>query len=91
MARVITTAEVDDAAKWKQEFKTHANLFRDYTATRVEYTANANNEVAIVMEVNDVEKLLELMEAPETVAAMTNDGVKRDTVRVFVLRDEIKL
>jgi hypothetical protein len=43
------------------------------------------------MEVNDVEKLLELMEAPETVAAMTNDGVKRDTVRVFVLRDEIKL
>ncbi len=91
MSKVIVTAEVRDAAKWKSAFQTHANLFREYTATAIHYTANADNQVAIVMEVNDVNKLLELMSAPPTVDAMEGDGVKRATVRTFVLRDEIKL
>lgn len=91
MPKVITTAQVQDAAKWKKEFQTHAKLFREYTATQIHYTADANNEVAIVMEVGDVDKYLNLMAAPETAAAMENDGVKRDTVKVFVLGDEIRL
>jgi hypothetical protein len=91
MPKVITTAQVEDAARWKREFQTHADLFREYTATEIHYTANADNEVAIVMEVKDVDKYLKLMAAPETAAAMANDGVRRDTVKVFVLEDEIEL
>ena len=91
MSKVIVTAEVQDSAKWKREFRTHGDLFREYTATQVNYTATGENEVAIVMEVKDVDKLLELMAAPATVEAMGEDGVKRETVKTFVLTDEMKL
>jgi hypothetical protein len=91
MTKVITTAQVQDSAKWKTAFQTHADLFREYTATNIYYTTNAQNEVAIVFDVKDVDKYLKLMDSPETAAAMANDGVKRDTVKVFVLGDEIKL
>ncbi len=91
MTKVITTAEVKDGTKWKRVFQTHASLFREYTATQIDYAVTADNQVAILMDVKNVDTLLKLMAAPETVAAMENDGVKRDTVKVFVLGDDIKL
>jgi len=36
-------------------------------------------------------KYLELMDSPETAEAMAQDGVKRETVKVYVLDKEINL
>jgi hypothetical protein len=90
-AIVIETAQVEDAAKWKRQFQTHTDLFRELTATKVNYTATADNEVALVIAVDDVDKFLKVLASPTTAAAMANDGVKRETVKTFVLTDELEL
>ena len=84
MARIIVTAEVEDSANWEQGFRTHGDLFQEYTATSIEFK-NENNEVAILWEVDDPNKMLSLMDEPATAEAMAMDGVKRDTVKVYVL------
>jgi len=89
--KIVITAHVEDGAKWRKEFQTHADLFREQTTTQMHYTVTGANEVAIVSEAKDTDKFLRLLESPETAAAMANDGVKRDTVKVFVLEDELKL
>ena len=91
MARVIVTAAVEDGARWEAAFRTHKKLFREYSATALHYTVADNNEVAIFMKVKKVSTFLEQMAAPETAEAMAGDGVKRDTVRIFVLDKEVDL
>jgi hypothetical protein len=44
-----------------------------------------DNEVALYEEVDDISVIRDNLEAPETIEAMTNDGVRRDTVKLFVL------
>ena len=41
-------------------------------------------------EPDDVDKWLEILESPATEEAMNYDGVKRDTVKVFVLDKEFR-
>ena len=41
-------------------------------------------------EPDDVNKWLEILESPATEEAMNYDGVKRDTVKVFVLDKEFR-
>ena len=84
MTRVITTARVEDSAKWENAFRRHVELFNDYTATD-------NNEVAILWEVVDVDSILEQLDGPETAAAMAEDGVDRESVKVYVLNKELDL
>ncbi len=85
MPRVIITAQVEDSADWEKGFRTHGGLFNDYTATAIHFTATDENEVAILWELDDLDKFLSLVESPETIEAMEFDGVKRETVKSFVL------
>jgi hypothetical protein len=91
VSRVIITAQVEDSANWENGFRSHAGLFNDYTATAVHFTATDDNEVAILWEVVNQDKFLELLDAPETAEAMAQDGVNRETVKVYVLDKEINL
>lgn len=91
MARVIITAQVEDAAEWERGFRTHGALFNDYTATAVRFTATGENEVAILWEVGDLDKFLALVDSPATADAMEFDGVRRDSVKIFVLDRELDL
>jgi hypothetical protein len=43
-----------------------------------------------VFECESVDKFLELVDTPATEEAMKFDGVKRDTVKIFVLDKEFK-
>ena len=52
---------------------------------------NEGNAVAVCFEPADLKKALEALNSPATVEAMTADGVKRDTVKVFVLNKELKV
>jgi len=91
MPKVIVTAQVEDSANWENGFRNHAGLFNDYTATAINFSATDDNEVAILWDVANLDRYLELMDSPETAAAMAQDGVKRDTVKVYVLDKEINL
>ena len=91
MARIIVTAQVEDSANWEEGFRTHGELFNDYTSTAIHFTATADNYIAIHWEVDDLDKFLELVDSPRTVEAMEFDGVKRDTVKLSVLDKEFDL
>ena len=91
MPRVIATAQVEDSTEWEKGFRTHGGLFRDMTVTALHFTATDDNEIAIHFEVGDLDKFFELFEAPITAEAMKFDGVKRETVKVFVLDKEFGL
>ena len=91
MSRAIVTAQVEDSAKWENDFRSHAGLFRSYTATAIQFSATDDNEIAILWEVADTDKFLEQLDSPETAAAMAQDGVNQESVKVYVLDKEINL
>jgi hypothetical protein len=90
MARIILTAQVEDAAKWEAGFRTHGKLLRSMTSTVTHFGATGDNEVALYAEPADVDKFFEILESPATAEAMAFDGVKRETVRIFVLDKEFR-
>ena len=91
MARVVVTAQVQDATEWEEGFRTHVELFREQTATAMYFTVTDENEFAICAEVDDLDKWREILESSATEEAMEHDGVKRETVKVFVLDKELDL
>ncbi|MBV8830551.1 MAG: hypothetical protein JO108_15100 [Acidobacteriaceae bacterium] len=85
MAKVLMTAQVQDGAKWETSFRTHGDLFKTYGLLGpVQFTVSGN-EVAQSMETEDVQAFLNSINESQTVEAMKVDGVKRDTVKVYVL------
>ena len=92
MTKVIITAEVEDSAKWEAGFRTHTDLFRALSITKaIQFSVNDNNEVAICQEPDDLGVYLEGLESQATADAMAYDGVKRETVKIFVLDKEVTL
>ncbi len=92
MPKVIVTAQVEDPVKWEEGFRTHSELFRSMTVTRpVIFSTIEGNEVAVCSEPEDLKTFMDVMDSPATAEAMEFDGVKRDTVRVFVLDKEFKV
>ena len=54
MPKVITIAQVSDAAKWEAAFRTHVELFRQYSVkNHVDFTTNGN-EIIVCMEPEDL-------------------------------------
>ena len=92
MPMVIVTAQVQDPVKWEACFRADGDLFRKTYSLRspIHYTITGN-EVAICMEPENVKSFKQAMESQATVEAMASDGVKRETVRTFVLDKEMKL
>ena len=92
MTKVIITAEVEDAAKWEKGFRTHADLFKKMSISKgIELTTNDDNEVCVCTEPEDLDTYMEIFNSPATAEAMAYDGVKRDTVKVYVLDKEMKV
>ena len=90
MAKVIITAQVEDAAKWEEGFRTHGELLRSMTSTVTYFTISKDNELTLYAEPDDVDKFLKVMDSPATEEAMAYDGVKRDTVKISVLDKEFR-
>ena len=91
MTRAIVTAQVEDSANWENDFRSHVELFRGYTATAIHFSTTDDNEVAILWEVADLDKFLEQLESPATAEAMAQDGVNHESVKVYVLDKVINL
>lgn len=92
MAKVIVTAQVQDAAKWEPSFRTHGEFFKSFSIRKpVQYTVVAGNQTAVCFEPEDLAAFMRMMESPATAEAMAADGVKRETVKVYVLDKELAL
>ena len=91
MTRALVTAQVEDSANWENDFRSHVELFRRYTATAIHFATTDDNEVAILWEVADLDKFLEQLESPATAEAMAQDGVNHESVKVYVLDKVINL
>ena len=92
MPKVIVTAQVEDPAKWEEGFRTHSELFRRMTVKRpINFSTIEGNEVAVCSEPDDLKTFMDIMDSPAVAEAMESDGVKRDTVKVFVLDKEFKV
>ncbi len=89
MPRVVVTAQVEDLVRWEEGFRTHGDLFRSQTVSgSIGIATNEDNEVAVCFDASDLDTFLQGMDSPETAEAMGIDGVKRETVKVFVLDKE---
>jgi hypothetical protein len=84
MPRIIITAEVEDGVAWEEGFRTHGDLFRAQTCSQMEYSIDGN-KVAVLASPDDFDAFMALFEAPETAEAMAVDGVKRETVSVYIV------
>ena len=92
MTKVIITADVEDSAKWETGFRSHSDMFRGMSLSKaVQFSANDKNEVAICFEPDDLGLYLKSLDSQETADAMAHDGVKRETVKIFVLDKELVL
>ena len=89
MPKVVITAQVEDVAKWEEGFRTHGDLFRSQTVSKpIGIGVGDGNEVALYIEAEDLSTYMEILESQATADAMAFDGVKRETVRLFVLDRE---
>ena len=89
MPKVIVVAQVEDAAKWEEGFRTHSDLFRRQTTNKpIRYSVTDGKQVVICFEPDNLETYLEVMNSPATAEAMAFDGVMRETVKIHVLDKE---
>ena len=91
MPKVVITAQVEDLVKWEKGFRAHGNLFRSQTVTKpIDFATIAGNEVAVCAEPDDLATFMKIMDSPAVAEAMAFDGVKRETVKMFVLDKQFK-
>jgi hypothetical protein len=91
MPRVVLTAEVNDLNTWEKGFRTHGDLFKRMGVSTMEYATIAGNRVAVCGETTDLEAYMRILNSPATAEAMAGDGVKRETVQMFVLDKAVKI
>ena len=91
MTKVVITAQVEDLVKWEEGFRSHADLFRRQTVSKpISIGIAEGNEVSLIFEPSDLGTFMKLLES-DGPAAMANDGVKRETVKMYVMDKEFKL
>jgi len=89
MARVLVVAQCEDAKKWRENFVKHAALFRSMGATAPVSFGQDGNWSAVMLDVKDVDTYKKVLSSPATADAMALDGVRRDTVKMFVLDGQV--
>ena len=91
MPKVVVVAEVEDPIRWEQSFRTHGDLFRSQTVTTpVGIAVQEDNTVVCCFEPTNLDTFMEVLQSPATAEAMSTDGVKRDTVKLYVLDREFQ-
>lgn len=91
MPKIVFTAKVEDSKKWEEGFRTHGELFKRQTCSSpVHISINEGNEVALIFEASNLETFFHILDT-EGPGAMANDGVIRETVKIFVMDKEFHL
>ena len=92
MPKVVVVGQVEDTTKWEEGFRTHGDHFKNNMGVTgaIGFAINEGNEVAVCFEPADEAHFMAAMQTPENIAAMEQDGVKRDTVKVYVMDREFQ-
>jgi hypothetical protein len=90
MPRVLVVAQVEDGAKWEASFRTHGDIFKTYGLKGPAEYGVSGNTCAVCVEPENVQTFLHALQDQTTADAMKADGVKRETVNVFVLDKQLK-
>ena len=89
MPKVVVTAQVEDAVKWEEGLRARGDLFKSLSVTApVVFAISEGNEVAVYCEPDNLDTYMEGMGASAVADAMAADGVKRETVKTYVLDKE---
>ena len=84
MPKVIATHEVDDVAHWLASPK-RAEVFAGIATNMQTYVLPGDaNRVALTMEVADMDALDAMMKSEAGADAMKHDGVRPDTVVMYI-------
>lgn len=89
MPRIILTADVKKGTKWEKAFRTHGDLFKAAGLGTVHYTVGDDDHVVMCTDVDDVGAYMAFVQSDSTRDAMKSDGVKRKSVKVYVLDKEL--
>ena len=92
MPKVVVVAQVEDSVKWEEGFRTHGDLFRSQTITKpIRFGTIEGHQVAVCFEPDDLALFMKIMAFPATAKAMAFDGIRRETVKVFILDKEFEV
>jgi len=91
MPRVVVIAEVEDLDKWEKGFRTHGGLFRQMAVSKMEFGTAEGNRVAVCGETTNLDAYMKVFNSQATADAMAADGIKRETVKMFVLDKELEV
>jgi hypothetical protein len=88
---IVLTAHVKDPVKWESGFRSHSDLLkRGPMTTLIHYTITKNSDVVMYSETDSVDEYMKFLQSPEIVQAMTEDGVDRETLKVYALDKEFR-
>lgn len=88
MPRIVLTAQVENAANREKMFRTHGSLLRSMSSTVTYFAATDAGDVALYAEPADLDTFMRMMKSPEIAEAMAGDGVKGETVKLYLLDKE---
>lgn len=84
MTTVILTANVKDDKAWERAYRSHGDLFKAAGLGPFNYSLE-DGHVVMSTEVDDVGAYMDFIKSKATQDAMKKDGVKRKSVKIFVL------
>ncbi|MEV0976458.1 hypothetical protein [Streptomyces sp. NPDC049915] len=85
MPKIVIHHSVDDSKHWLASSR-RKEFFGPLGVTNIRTFVNPQNpaQVALTMEVPDLDALLAALQTPEAAAAMKDDGVHPDSIVLFV-------
>ena len=89
MPLVGVRAKVENSDKWKEEFKTHGELFKNQGVSIAWMGITNNNSVLAIFETDDLDKFNKVFNSEETARAMSNDGIEEDSVEKFEITEQL--
>ena len=89
MPLVGVRAKVENSDKWKEEFKTHGELFKSQGVSIAWMGITNNNSVLAIFETDDLDKFNKVFNSEETARAMSNDGIEEDSVEKFEIAEQL--
>ena len=72
---IAVRAEVESVAHWKEQFRTHSELFKSQGVSIAHMGATEGNKVIAVFETKDADAFIRIFNEPATTEAMANDKI----------------
>ena len=91
MPLIGVRAKVENSDKWREEFKTHSELFKSQGVSMVYMGSTENNSVLAIFNTNDLDRFKKIFKSEKTAKAMSNDGIKDGSVEMFIINEQLEI